>query len=191
MRRHIHRPESAMRAVVRLSGRPRMRRALAMMLLCVGSTFPTLCSAAGGTLVLRAAVPTGCCNKVVGQYEFVGQDYAQDPASQQAAWDTWVDNYGFDPADFLNNRSMVYNCASYVFGPTTIYWHQPVDRYVSDGNKSGCWTPDPDGPIYYGCGHVCWVTDVRGKCGSGFVCKNNQHMYPGINVTANRRSQVP
>ena len=53
----------------------------------------------------------------------------------------------------------------------------PLPTGYFHASASDCWSSDSSGTIKWYDTHSCEVTGNKGKCGSKFLCKNNQHVY--------------
>ena len=120
---------------------------------------------------------TGCdCNDAsVGT--LTSTDYDQSQAAQDAAWTSFKAAYpGVVDADRLGNRTDRYNCHSYAYGASG-KWLNGGQLSKYKGTASGCWEVDAAGSIKSDYGHSCLTQNNTGKCGSLFLCKNNQNIY--------------
>lgn len=110
---------------------------------------------------------------------FTGTDWAQDQASQDAAWATFAGAYGLDVAnDYVDKRTKTYNCHSYAFNGKDRWLNGGAEaREKFFGDTKGCWAVDGTGTVKSSSTHSMLVADNQGKCGDKFLCKNNQKVY--------------
>jgi len=125
-------------------------------------------------------VDCGCCDRQVSVGELTSADYDQSSAAQDAAWETFKGDYeGLVDDDRLGNQTRTYNCHAYVFYGSARWLNDPTN-YLDESSTSGCWSEDNNGTIKHDESHTCYVTDNEGKCGSKFLCKNNQYVYGSL-----------
>ncbi|UCG46977.1 MAG: hypothetical protein JSU94_15940 [Phycisphaerales bacterium] len=126
---------------------------------------------------------TGCCDKEVAAWTLLSGDYDQSAEAQDAAWETFKATHeGLEDSDRTGNRTYSYNCHGYTFGPGNVKIGT-FGQFL--GDTSGCWAVCPCGTVRADVGppsHSCKVADNEGKCGSQFLCKNNQYVYEDVPI---------
>lgn len=100
---------------------------------------------------------SGCkCQEAI-VLKFVGTDYPQEAAPQDADWVLFKQTYpGLVDADRLGNETRTYNCHAYIFiGKKPERWlnGNASARGKFLGDTSGCWKVDPTGDVKSSSGH--------------------------------------